>query len=136
MDPETLARLAATRAHRDLSDLARQGVGSISSGPGVGERIEAARRLRVLVNELVDLVVLSEALGGASWEEITRALRRLGAGTVQAEYEEAVREWRAGPAERQVAVDDARDLDTWYLRHREDTDPPVEKPASELLQRD
>lgn len=135
MNPEILARLSAARAHRDLSDLARQGLGDINSGASSRERIEAARRLRVLVNELVDLVVLAEALGGAPWEEITQALHRRDAETVRVEYEDAVSEWRAAPAPAFDGVDDdARDLDAWYQRHREDTDPAGENPATDLLQ--
>ncbi|MEU5425537.1 hypothetical protein AB0H73_08000 [Streptomyces olivoreticuli] len=137
MTSENLARLAAARAHRDLSDLARQGVGGISSAAGACERIEAARRLRVMVNELLDLVVLGEALGGEPWEELTRALHRRDAGTVRAEYDEAVTQWEAVPAtELQGAEADARDLDAWYRRHREDADPPAENPVSDLLQTD
>ncbi|MGC5042519.1 hypothetical protein ACLQ16_04280 [Streptomyces albidoflavus] len=134
MTPETLARLAVARAHRDLSDLARQGVGGSSSGAGARERIESARRLRVMVNELVDLVVLGEALGGTSWEEITRALRRMDAATVRAEYEDAVSEWRGTPAgQAQKAIDEARGLDAWYRQHREDADPSAGNPVSDLL---
>lgn len=135
MTPEILARLAAARAYRDLSDLARQGVGSISSSRGSRERIQEARRLRVMVNELVDLAVLGEALGGASWDEITQALHRHDAGTVQAEYGDAVSDWQAAPAEAFNGIgDDADDLDTWDRAHREATDPAAENPASELLQ--
>ncbi|MFG2141816.1 hypothetical protein [Streptomyces sp. NPDC048650] len=134
MNSESLAHVASARAHRDLSDLARQGVGGISSGASTRERIEEARRLRVLANELVDLVVLGEVLCGASWEEITQALHRRDAGTVQAEYEDAVREWEATPAEAFDGLDgDARDLDAWYRQHREDTDPPAEDPVFDLL---
>ncbi|MEU1311072.1 hypothetical protein ABZ419_19580 [Streptomyces cinnamoneus] len=134
MTSENLARLAVARAHRDLSDLARQGVGSISSAAGTRERIEAARRLRVMVNELLDLVVLGEALDGEQWEEITSALRRRDVETVRAEYAEAVTQWQAVPATAiQGAEGDARDLDAWYRRHREDADPPVENPVSDLL---
>ena len=137
MTPETVARLAVARAYRDLSDLARRGLGNISSGAGSRERIEEARRLRVMVNELVDRVVLAEALGGEPWEKITQALRRRDTGTVQAEYEVAVREWQAAPAEAFGGIDgDARELDTWYRAHREDTDPAVENPASGLLRVD
>ncbi|GHF33783.1 hypothetical protein GCM10010218_13620 [Streptomyces mashuensis] len=137
MTSENLARLAAARAHRDLSDLARQGVGVISSGAGACERIEAARRLRVMVNELLYLVVLGEALGGEPWEEITRALCRRDVETVRAEYDEAVAQWEAAPATAlHGAKGDAQDLDDWYRRHREDADPPAENPASDLLQTD
>ncbi|MYW67118.1 hypothetical protein GTY65_24060 [Streptomyces sp. SID8379] len=134
MTPENLARLASARAHRDLSDLARQGVGAISETATPAERIAAARHLRVMVNELVDLVVLGEALGGASWEEISQALKRRDPGTVEGEYEEAVAEWKAAPASAyEGAEGDARDLDAWYRRHREDFDPAAESPVSDLL---
>ncbi|WP_370419025.1 hypothetical protein AB8O64_11260 [Streptomyces sp. QH1-20] len=137
MTSENLARLAAARAHRDLSDLARQGVGDISSVTGACERIEAARRLRVMVNELLDLVVLGEALGGEPWEEITRALRRRDAETVRVEYAEAVNQWKAAPATALYgAKGDAEDLDAWYRRHREDADPLAANPVSDLLQTD
>ncbi|GHG80125.1 hypothetical protein [Streptomyces griseocarneus] len=137
MTSENLARLAAARAHRDLSDLARQGVGSISSAVVARERIEAARRLRVMVNDLLDLVVLGEALGGEPWEEITCALCRRDVGAVRAEYDDAITQWQAVPATAlHGVVGDARDLDAWYRRHREDTDPPAENPVSDLLQAD
>ncbi|GGW95359.1 hypothetical protein [Streptomyces noursei] len=137
MTPETLVRLAVVRAYRDLSDLARYGVGNINSSAGARERIEEARRLRVLANELVDLVVLSEALADTSWQVITQALNRRDAETVQCEYAEAITEWRAAPAEAYEGIDgDARDLDTWYRAHRDDSDPVAENPASDLLQAD
>ncbi|MFE0058645.1 hypothetical protein [Streptomyces sp. NPDC059003] len=133
MASATVARLVAARAHRDLSDLARLGVGTISSEQSCRERIEAARRLRVLANELVDLVVLAEALGGATWQEITKALQRRDAATVQAEYEDDVQEWQSAPAEPFDGIDDAQGLDAWYRVHREDSDPPAENPVSDLL---
>lgn len=112
-------------------------MGNISSGAGSRERIEAARRLRVLVDELVDLVVLGEALSGTSWEDITQALHRRDAATVQAEYEDAVNEWRRVPAEGFEGDDsDARTLDAWCQAHREVTDPSAKNPVSDLLQAD
>ncbi|MGI5337642.1 hypothetical protein ACQEVS_09725 [Streptomyces sp. CA-181903] len=132
MTPETLARLAAARAHRDLSDLARQGVGGIGCAAGARERIEAARRLRVTVTGLLDLVVL----GGEPWEGIARALCRRDVETVRAEYAEAVPYWQVAPATvLREAAGEARDLDAWYRRHREDIDPPVENPVFDLLVR-
>ncbi|MFI1201596.1 hypothetical protein ACH4VR_19455 [Streptomyces sp. NPDC020883] len=137
MIPETLARLAVVRAYRDLSDFARHGVGNSNSGEGARERIEEARRLRVLANELVDLVVLSEVLAGTSWQVIAQALNRRDAEMVQREYAEAVTEWRAVPAEAYEGIDgDARDFDTWYRAHCDDSDPVAENPASDLLQAD
>ncbi|MFE2157135.1 hypothetical protein ACFW9M_04890 [Streptomyces lydicus] len=68
--------------------------------------------MRVLTNELVDLAVLSEGLAEASWEEITEALNRWDAGSVQAEYEDGVGEWWAAPAETVDGIGgDVRDLD-------------------------
>ncbi|AKN68777.1 hypothetical protein QR97_02240 [Streptomyces sp. PBH53] len=135
--PESLARLTAARGHRDLSDLARQNVGVIGSPTTVQERIAAVRRLRILVEQIVDLVVLEAALSGASWEEITQALNRRDAETVQGEYEDAVADWRAAPASAYADVqDDARALDEWYRRHRDDGDPATENPVSHLLQAD
>ncbi|MGA5135162.1 hypothetical protein ACPCTO_35830 [Streptomyces olivoreticuli] len=88
-------------------------------------------------NELFDLVVLGEALSGEPWEEITRSLCRRDVETVRAEYDEAVAQWEAVPATAlQGAEVDARGLDAWYRQHREDTDPPAENPASDLLQTD
>ncbi|MEU8911811.1 hypothetical protein [Streptomyces nigrescens] len=44
-------------------------------------------------------------------------------------------DWQAAPAEAFNGIgDDAESLDTWYRAHREDTDPAVENPASDLLQ--
>ncbi|MGG2460110.1 hypothetical protein ACO0M4_09870 [Streptomyces sp. RGM 3693] len=137
MTPETVARLTVVRAYRDLSNLARHGVGNSLSGAGARERIEEARRLRVLANALVDLVVLSEALAGTPWQVITQALNRSDAETVQGEYAEAVTAWQAVPAEAFEGIGgDARDLDTWYRAHRDDSDPVAQNPASDLLQAD
>ncbi|MEU5978448.1 hypothetical protein [Streptomyces sp. NPDC047315] len=132
MRPETQARIAAARAARDLSDLARQTVGTTAEPMTPTERIRRARQLRKLANDVVDLVVLAEALGGADWQEITDALNRLDTATVQDEYADAVAEWDALPD-----ADDAgaEDLDDWYARHREDHDPGLEKPVTELLNR-
>lgn len=74
MTPEILARIATARAARDLSDLARLALADTATTASPAERIERARRLRQVANEVVDLVVLAEALGGASWEEIAKAL--------------------------------------------------------------
>ncbi|MFJ7004162.1 hypothetical protein ACIQU7_23485 [Streptomyces albidoflavus] len=136
MTPEILARIAAARAHRDLSDLARQALADTAVPSSASERIERSRRLRQMTNQITDLTVLAEALGGASWEEIAGALGRRDPGTVRAEYEEAVSEWQALTEEQMVAAADGIEaLDAWYERHREDHDPQTLTPVNNLLNR-
>ncbi|GBQ03915.1 hypothetical protein SSP531S_53940 [Streptomyces spongiicola] len=136
MTPEILARITAARAARDLSDLARQTVGTTAESASVTERIERARRLRQMANEYVDLIILAEGLAGADWAEIARALNRSDAATVEEEYAEAVGEWSAlTEAEADEAGAGTEDLDAWYAYHREDHDPDLEKPVADLLNR-
>lgn len=136
MTPEILARITAARAARDLSDLARQGVGTTAQTMSPAERIETVRRMRQMVNAYLDTVVLAEALGGAEWTEITEALGRRDPGTVEEEYAEALAEWGSlTEEEADEASGDAEDLDAWYARHREDHDPDLEKPVADLLNR-
>jgi hypothetical protein len=136
MTPEILARITAARAARDLSDLARQAVGTTAENISATERIQNARRLRQMANEFVDLIVLAEGLVGAEWAEITQALGRGDATTVEGEYADAVAEWSAlAEAEADEAGAGAEDLDAWYARHREDHDPDLEKPVADLLNR-
>ncbi|WP_399554063.1 hypothetical protein [Streptomyces anulatus] len=134
MTPEILARITLARAERDLSDLARAAVGTAAAAASPTERIRAARRSRQLVNEIVDLTVLAAALAGTPWEEIARSLSRRDPGTVEAEYADAVAEWKAMSQEDLVAAAaGAEDLDAWYVRHREDYDPDEESPVTDLL---
>lgn len=140
MTPEILARIATARAARDLSDLARQEVASTAEPLSPAERIRRARRLRQMATEIVDLVVLAEALAGTPWEEIAGALgpKNLGRDpdTVRAEYEDALAEWQALPEERMEAgAEGTDDLDAWYERHREDHDPAAPSPVTDLLNR-
>ena len=133
MTPEILARIATARAARDLSDLARLELADIATTASPAERIERARRLRQVANEVVDLVVIS-SLGGASWEEITKALRRQDPGTVEREFAADVAEWSSKPeGELERAAEGFGALDEWYARHREDRDPVVPTPVAELL---
>ncbi|MDV6291246.1 hypothetical protein R2F25_38190 [Streptomyces sp. UP1A-1] len=93
-------------------------------------------RLRQMANNIVDLVVLSEALGGASWEEITQAMNRRDADTVQGEYADSVAAWEAMPEDQMTAAAEGfEDLDRWYARHREDQDPELPTPVADLLNR-
>ncbi|MGW2550137.1 hypothetical protein [Streptomyces sp. NPDC001635] len=136
MTPEILARITAARAARDLSDLARQAVGATAAPMSPAERIHAARRIRQMANELVDYAVLAEALAGASWEEITEALNRRDPRTVEGEYADAAADWQAMPEdEMTAAAEGTEDLDAWYGRHREDHDPAVESPITDLRNR-
>ncbi|MFD7504782.1 hypothetical protein [Streptomyces sp. NPDC059850] len=134
MRAEILARIAAARAARDLSDLARQVVGTTAETTSPTERIKRARQLRQMVNEYVDRVVLGEALAGADWQEISEALNRCDPATVEEEYADAVAEWSALP-EFDAENEGVGDLDDWYARHREDHDPGLEKPVADLLNR-
>ncbi|MGW3628512.1 hypothetical protein [Streptomyces sp. NPDC000880] len=137
MTPEILARITAARAARDLSDLARQAVGTTAAAMTPAERLVFARRLRQMANELVDFTTVAEALNGTPWPEIAMALSRRDAATVEGEYAESVAEWRELSAEQMAdAAEGAEALDAWYARHREDADPAVETPVSDLLNRD
>ncbi|MFJ2745297.1 hypothetical protein ACIO3O_37200 [Streptomyces sp. NPDC087440] len=134
MTPENLARITAARAARDISDLARQAVAAAAADMPPEERLQAVRRLRQLANELVDVTVLAEALAGTPWTDTAHALGRQDPDTVEAEYEESVAEWRALPPEAlSAAAAGTEGLDHWYARHREDHDPDVETPVSDLL---
>ncbi|QOV40138.1 hypothetical protein IM697_18090 [Streptomyces ferrugineus] len=136
MTPEILARVASARAARDLSDLARQAVATTAQTASPTERIREARRLRELANQVVELVVLAEALGGASWEEITDALGRREPGTVEREFAEDVAEWGAKTEEELECAAEGHDaIDEWYARHREDQDPERPAPVADLLNR-
>ncbi|GAA2438986.1 hypothetical protein [Streptomyces glaucus] len=140
MTPEILARIATARAVRDLSDLARQEVAATAEPLDPAERIRNARRMREMATQIVDLVVLAEALAGTPWEEIAEALGPKNVGrdpdTVRAEYEDAVAEWQAIPeAQMEAAAEGAEALDAWYDRHREDHDPASSSPVTDLLNR-
>ena len=134
MTPEILARIATARAARDLSDLARLLLADTATTISTTERIEKARRLRQMASEVVDLVVLAEALGGASWEEVTEALGRREPGTVEREFAEDVAEWGSkSEVELERAAEGYGALDEWYARHREDQDPELSTPVADLL---
>ncbi|MFF8789242.1 hypothetical protein [Streptomyces sp. NPDC015125] len=136
MRPEILARITAARAARDLSDLARQAVGTTAESISPTERIQRSRQLRQMANEYVDRVVLGEALAGADWLEISEALNRRDSKTVEGEYADAVADWSALPGdEADAEAEGVADLDDWYARHREDHDPDLEKPVADLLNR-
>lgn len=136
MAPEILARIATARAARDLSDLARLLLADTATTTSPTERIEKARRLRQVAIEVVDLVVLAEALEGASWEEITEALGRRDPGTVEREFAEDVAEWSSkSEKELERAAEGHSALDEWYGRHREDQDPELSTPVADLLNR-
>ncbi|MEU6460352.1 hypothetical protein [Streptomyces sp. NPDC046976] len=134
MTPEILARIATARAARDLSDLARQTVAAIAQPSSPAERIEQARLLRKLAGDVVDLVVLAEALSGTSWEEIANALRRLDPDTVEGEFAQDVADWSSMPeAALARGAEGFEALDAWYARHREDPDPELPTPVADLL---
>lgn len=135
MTPEILARITAARAARDLSDLARQAVGTTAETISPAERIKRARRMRQMVNAYLDTVVVAEALAGADWSEITEALGRREPDTVEGEYADAVAEWSDAAEAEADAAADVEELDAWYARHREDHDPDLEKPVADLLNR-
>ncbi|MEU6755969.1 hypothetical protein [Streptomyces sp. NPDC046685] len=135
MTPEILARITAARACRDLSDLARQGVGATAEPASSAERLTAARRLRVLANEIVDRMVVAEALAGTSWDELAAALGR-DPHTLATEYGESVAQWGGlTETEMEGEADSAEALDAWYARHQEDGDPPARTPVANLLNR-
>ncbi|MFM9697913.1 hypothetical protein [Streptomyces europaeiscabiei] len=137
MTPEILARITAARAARDLSDLARQAVGTTAEDISLTERIRSARRLRQMANQIVDLLVVAEALGGAEWLEVAEALGREDPGTVEGEYADAVAEWGIPVSEDESDTVTAgiKALDAWYGRHRQDDDPDLENPVADLLNR-
>ncbi|RZU28185.1 hypothetical protein EV284_6351 [Streptomyces sp. BK022] len=132
MTPEILARVSAARTVRDLSDLARQTLGAIAEDSTPAERIDQARRLRLLAVEYVDRIVLAEALGGTGWEDLAAALGRRDPDTVEADYADDVAEWSAATDAGSV-LDGYEALDAWYDRHREDHDPQTSTPVRNLL---
>jgi hypothetical protein len=90
-----------------------------------------------MANEFVRVTVLAEALAGADWAEVTKALGRRDPGTVEGEYADDLAEWGTpvGETEADEAAAGIEALDAWYARHRQDDDPDLEKPVADLLNR-
>ncbi|MEU1221260.1 hypothetical protein [Streptomyces microflavus] len=131
------ARLITAGHAREVADFARGIVGATSGDSTAGDRILAARRLRLLSLQVLQWTVRAEVLAGAPWDVLATALGRDEV-TVRAEFEEGTASW----AVRQAADGDAaaefeaaaQALDDWYRRHADDLlDPAHEAPVSDLF---
>lgn len=130
--PYVRARVSLAVAARDVAEQGRVIVGDISTPMPPGERIRAARRVRLLTWSLIDRAVLAELSDGATWDQIAEAL-----GTsrfeAQRRYASMWVQWQGGLAENEIDGDEhslglrgdldlagtAQSLDQWWLRHSE-----------------
>lgn len=132
------ARLAFAVAGRDSADYARGLVGDVGTPQLPGERIRAARTLRLLGLSVLDRAVLIEALTGTSWAAIAEALA-LPESEARQRYETTVQLWSkelpAGQLDATIFGDHttglrhdldpegtAAALDAWFQRHAEPWD--------------
>ena len=69
-------RLAYAVAARDTADHARSLIGDLSTPLHVGDRIRAARQLRIHALTVLDRAVLIERADGASWDPHRDGVRR------------------------------------------------------------
>lgn len=126
------ARIALAVAARETADLGRGVVGDVSTPMRRGERIRAARRIRLLSLAVLDRAVLAELSEGATWAEVGDAVGGLDAEEARRRYESTWREWLDPD---QVSGDfgdftvglrgdpdlegTAWELDRWWVRHAE-----------------
>lgn len=129
--PAKRARVAAAVAAREVSDAARDLVGTASHEVPAAERIRAVRRLRLLALEVLDRTVIAEVLAGASWEEVAEAML-LEPGTAYNRYAETVELWAHPERSAQRGPGEAGDpdvagtaavLDQWWDHHRDRSNP-------------
>ncbi len=131
----TRARIAYAVAARESADHARELIGDLPSFLRPGERLRAARALRVLSLTVLDRAVLIERAEGQSWAAIGEVLG-LSEAEARARYEETYAAWMRdapGAAPGPTAVGDfalglrsdqdlagtAESVDQWYARHAE-----------------
>lgn len=126
------ARLALAVAAREAADLARGVVGDVSTPMRPGERIRAARRIRLMSLSIVDRAVLAELSDGTSWDDVAVALG-IDADTARRRYEPTWLDWQAGDVDDEADFGDfsvglpgdldlpgtAATLDSWWVRHAE-----------------
>lgn len=129
------AKVAMAVGAREAADYARGLVGDVSTPMLPGERVRAARRLRVLALTVLDRAVLVERAQGCSWAEIARALSLSEEETV-ARYAETFEQWVAERAPEGIDASvlgdfgiglrfdedpegTAASVDAWYARHAE-----------------
>lgn len=126
------ARIALAVAARELADLARGVVGDVSTPMVTGERIRAARRVRMQTWTLLDRAVLAELSDGATWVDVAQALG-VPAEEAERRYAQTWAEWSAGRADDGDDFGDfgiglrgdldlegtAESLDQWWRRHSE-----------------
>jgi hypothetical protein len=131
------ARLIAASHAREAADFARGIVGDTTSGSTAMDRIRAARRLRLMDLQVLQWTVRAEVLLGTPWPEIAAALDR-DEESVRAEFEASTLQWAERNAREpqpiEEVIGEARDLDAWYRKHREDVlDPGTDAPVSGLF---
>lgn len=142
------ARLAYASAAREVSDYARGLVGDTATPMLPGERIRAARRLRVAAATALDRAVLIELVDGTSWLEVADSLG-LSEQTTRDRYGPTVTRWLQdqppaidlavyGDFTTGMTVDPdpagtAASIDAWYRRHAEPWEQPESQPVSRAL---
>lgn len=142
--PSGRARVAFAVAASEASDHARALVAGAGSLTAPGERIRAARLLRVADLTVLDRAVICERLDGASWEQIAEALALPLDETIR-RHAEACEVWataepQPGPGEWTVGtVDDAQlestaaAVDAWHRRHAEPWENAPDAPVTRAL---
>jgi hypothetical protein len=143
--PEARARVAFSLAARDLSDAARDQVPTYADHYAEGgEFVQAALRLRALVDGILEAAVILERERRTTWEDIGDALggdgERRTRQTAEARFGDAVKRWKDalvspwrphsdGETVYCALPNGAEDpgrwaavLDAWALRHAEPTD--------------
>ncbi|RSS95057.1 hypothetical protein EF903_05290 [Streptomyces sp. WAC05292] len=131
------ARLIAAGHAREVADFARGIVGGTSSDAPAIERIQEARRLRLLSLQQLNWTVRAEVLQGTPWSVIAAGLGR-DEEAVRAQFEVGTQQWAdrtaQDPEAEQRSLAEAEALDEWYRVQAVDLlDPVATAPVSSLF---
>lgn len=132
--PFVRSRIALGVLCRDIADLARGILGDLSTPMLPGERIRAARAMRMKLWNLVDLAVLTELADGATWDEVADAMG-IDREEAQRRYAATWVQWQHGVTDLELDLSEdighrgdldlpgtAASLDQWFRRHAEPWD--------------